>query len=183
MHIEWIFGECPPVPESVRVKFPYYLAPFVAVFFARTFALAAAGLSFHRAVHILEDRWPKQRKRIRLRWRSGERAARTAGRTSPQSNVPNSRRGPRRRGGRTSPRRQARRCGRRRQRRKERGSMAISRELILEPADIRRISIQCASCRAEAVFTLKKHAEIPPECPSCHKRWNEAFSALVALCD
>jgi hypothetical protein len=60
--------------------------------------------------------------------------------------------------------------------------MAISRELILEPADIRRISIQCA-CGAEAVFTLKKHAEIPSECPSCHKRWNEAFSALVSLCD
>src|ERR1035438_2193129 len=53
MHIEWIFGECPPVPESVRVKLPYYLAPFVAVFFARTFALAAAGLSFHRAAAAL----------------------------------------------------------------------------------------------------------------------------------
>lgn len=61
--------------------------------------------------------------------------------------------------------------------------MAISRELILEPADIRRISIQCASCGAEAVFTLKKRSEIPSECPSCRKRWNEAFSALVALCD
>jgi hypothetical protein len=61
--------------------------------------------------------------------------------------------------------------------------MAISRELILEAADIRRVSIRCSSCGAEAAFTLQPQARsgIPLGCPSCSKRWNDAYAQLQAF--
>jgi hypothetical protein len=66
--------------------------------------------------------------------------------------------------------------------------MAISRELILEPADIDRVSIQCASCGTEVGVNLsgssnasKGSPEIPAECPSCGLRWQELHHAIQAF--
>jgi len=69
--------------------------------------------------------------------------------------------------------------------------MEILRELILKPADIDRISIQCESCGALVELSLsavsraaatsdasEKSQQIPGKCPSCPDEWNEIRTAV-----
>ena len=49
--------------------------------------------------------------------------------------------------------------------------MAISHELILEPADLDIISIQCKTCNTRFLLSLKKRAEIPAKCAWCGDDW------------
>jgi len=67
--------------------------------------------------------------------------------------------------------------------------MAISRELIVKPADI-RVSIQCKLCGARIDIShsavdhaddpvSKKKANIPVECPSCSEQYPQGLNQIL----
>ena len=72
--------------------------------------------------------------------------------------------------------------------------MAISFYLILELADLDRVSVHCKGCdarvelslnamnTAEPPETLKKPQHIPLKCPSCGDGWQEVKNAIEKLC-
>ena len=70
--------------------------------------------------------------------------------------------------------------------------MASSRELILQPADIDRISIECGSCHAEITLSLSNLAltntdaasgkpKMAAQCPSCPDKWAEVYDAVIGF--
>ena len=70
--------------------------------------------------------------------------------------------------------------------------MAITRELILEPADLSRVSIQCKGCDARVEILReatertpddpkKKKSEIPARCPSCRDDWSAILQTVDEL--
>ncbi len=68
--------------------------------------------------------------------------------------------------------------------------METSRELILGPGDLDRISVRCKSCSVEllvSVANLKlgetgdrdvKKPDLPAKCPSCEDDWAELYGAV-----
>jgi len=71
----------------------------------------------------------------------------------------------------------------------EGGVMRVSKVLILEISDLNTISIECASCGARVLMSLKdiappgKRAEIPGKCPSCDDNWQEIRIGVQKLRD
>ena len=75
--------------------------------------------------------------------------------------------------------------------------MAITRELVLEPADLSRVSVECKSCntrveisresyeRASSAQTgsTEKKAGVPADCPSCDDKWREIGELLPRFFD
>ena len=69
--------------------------------------------------------------------------------------------------------------------------MAISHELIVNPADI-RISIECKTCKARLEYSrsayhrekepnIGKTRDFPPRCPSCDDDWTEVHKVIIAF--
>jgi hypothetical protein len=70
------------------------------------------------------------------------------------------------------------------------GAMEISRELIVGPKDLDRLSIRCKSCGAELVVSLGalvpgatadrdlKKPDIPTNCPSCNDDWSKVYGVV-----
>jgi hypothetical protein len=71
--------------------------------------------------------------------------------------------------------------------------MELTREVILGPSDLDRLSIKCKSCAAELVVSLGalvlagtadrdlKKPELPVKCPSCNEDWSEVYRAVKAF--
>jgi len=70
------------------------------------------------------------------------------------------------------------------------GVMEISRELIVGPKDLDRLSIRCKSCGAELVISLGAlvpgatadrdlaKPDIPTKCPSCSDDWSKVYGVV-----
>ena len=60
--------------------------------------------------------------------------------------------------------------------------MAISRELILEPTDISRVSVQCGKCelRVEVILDLVSGRGIDffAKCPKCETDWGQVRHSI-----